>query len=617
MTESIKLLLDALKTASQTDRVDILNELAFAYANVDLAQMKSYCLEAQTLARQLNYQKGLGRSYNNLAIYSGIQGQYSAAKEYAFQALHIYQAIEDQMGMAKSYNNLGLIFKKQLYWGRALDYLHKALRIYETLQDQKCIADVALNIGTLYLIQHDPQQAIDHFHQALEKYNILDNPHQIAMALSNIGKAHITLENWDAALEYHQQAFRYQQEVQNPRGIADTQAAFGFILMKKRDFDTALTYAHQAASFYEEAGLQNALTLANTLLATIYLEKGDIETAENWGQRALENTQTIESIEPLAKVYYTLQAIYHAKGDYKQAYHFLNQLRMQEREISTQERTQQIAEIRVKYETELKEHELEIYKLKNVKLAETINQINTLNRLLVKKDSEKTEVLNIVAHDLRNPLTTILLDADLIHHLVQEEPPNRKHIQQKTQTIIEAAQQMITIIDNLLNTDAIEMGTITISPSKINLDSFLKKKIAQYHSIAINKGIELKYTPTVAPIYLQADSNLLSEVIDNLVSNALKYSYPGTTVTIQTVGEEAHCRIQIQDQGQGLTKDDLSKLFRKFQKLSAKPTAGEHSTGLGLSIVKKLVEAMNGKVWAESEGKNKGSTFIVELPLAT
>jgi len=109
-----------------------------------------------------------------------------------------------------------------------------------------------------------------------------------------------------------------------------------------------------------------------------------------------------------------------------------------------------------------------------------------------------------------------------------------------------------------------------------------------------------------------ADATVLTQVIENLVSNAVKYSPPGRNICVRLLKSPERARCQVRDEGPGLSAEDQKKLFGKFARLSAKPTGGEHSTGLGLSIVKKMVEAMNGKVWCESE-LGKGATFIVEF----
>ena len=115
-------------------------------------------------------------------------------------------------------------------------------------------------------------------------------------------------------------------------------------------------------------------------------------------------------------------------------------------------------------------------------------------------------------------------------------------------------------------------------------------------------------------VLIYADRERILDVLDNLLSNAMKYSYEGATIVINTSLAEDELIIEFKDEGLGLSEEDMKKLFTKFAKLSAIPTAHEKSYGLGLFIVKMLVESHKGKVWAESEGKNFGSSFFISLP---
>jgi len=134
---------------------------------------------------------------------------------------------------------------------------------------------------------------------------------------------------------------------------------------------------------------------------------------------------------------------------------------------------------------------------------------------------------------------------------------------------------------------------------------------AEYSERALAKNIHISYVFPESEIIVMTDSSAFHEVLDNLVSNAIKFSFPASQVLLEVVlTQNNSVRICVKDSGPGLTKEDQSKLFGKFMRLSAQPTGGEHSTGLGLSIVKKLVEAMNGKIWCESEA-GKGATFII------
>ena len=153
---------------------------------------------------------------------------------------------------------------------------------------------------------------------------------------------------------------------------------------------------------------------------------------------------------------------------------------------------------------------------------------------------------------------------------------------------------------------------------KVNLIDLLKSVAEQSNALRKNQTIELN---AELSLVVEGDEEKLREVFENLVSNAVKYSPRGARIEvvgkcIKSKPDSQSCvQIMVKDEGQGLNEDDKQKLFGKFQRLSAKPTAGESSTGLGLYITKQIVDKHNGKIWAESEGAGKGTTFVLELPL--
>jgi signal transduction histidine kinase len=145
---------------------------------------------------------------------------------------------------------------------------------------------------------------------------------------------------------------------------------------------------------------------------------------------------------------------------------------------------------------------------------------------------------------------------------------------------------------------------------KVNLRKIIRdvndNLIDEINRKRINLSVEAE------ELYAKVDPDYAAQVFENLISNAIKFSPPHKDVKVILIKDNGKARAEIIDEGPGLTEDDKKKVFRKFQRLSAKPTGGEQSTGLGLSIVKKYVEAMNGKVWCESE-QGKGANFIVEF----
>lgn len=234
-------------------------------------------------------------------------------------------------------------------------------------------------------------------------------------------------------------------------------------------------------------------------------------------------------------------------------------------------------------------------------------------KALIKLNEEKNEFLGIAAHDLKNPLSGIRTSAEIVLRYFNENEKAGTFMNR----IIESSDQMLDIIMKLLDVNKIESGGYELYCTPTSLD-VLERQIQGYQVRAAQKAIQLSYEFIEASVY--ADVLALQQVFDNLISNAIKYSPEWSKIWVRTFRQvnssrAAVVRIEIQDEGPGLTEDDQTKLFTKFARLSAKPTGQESSTGLGLSIVKRLVEAMNGQVWCESE-HGKGATFIVELPEA-
>lgn len=180
--------------------------------------------------------------------------------------------------------------------------------------------------------------------------------------------------------------------------------------------------------------------------------------------------------------------------------------------------------------------------------------------------------------------------------------------------IIDSSIRLNTMIGKILDVDAIESNRLNLQLEPLNLSVLLKRITESFEKTARQKNITIKTAFTGDPV-IQADALYFTEIIENLLSNALKFSKQERNITVSLNESIAHATICIMDEGPGLTPDDQEKIFQKFQRLSAKPTDGEHSTGLGLSIVKKYTEMMKGRVWYESE-IGKGTTFFLEFQKA-
>lgn len=234
------------------------------------------------------------------------------------------------------------------------------------------------------------------------------------------------------------------------------------------------------------------------------------------------------------------------------------------------------------------------------------------NLQLVQLNNEKNEFLGIVAHDLKNPLTGIMMTVSILRSYYEKMSPD--DMRSQIQRIEDTSKRMHTIITELLDVNAIETGHINISIANVNITAVTKSVLEDFRERAEAKRIKVHFRSEQDSVMVLADAHLIVQVLENIVSNALKYSPSDKNVFVSVTRPENHrVRITVRDEGPGLSPHDKENLFRKFAKLSARPTAGEHSTGLGLSIVKRMVEAMHGTVYCESE-LGQGAAFIVDLP---
>jgi signal transduction histidine kinase len=241
----------------------------------------------------------------------------------------------------------------------------------------------------------------------------------------------------------------------------------------------------------------------------------------------------------------------------------------------------------------------------------SFDKLNQQNQELILLNQDKNEFLAIAAHDLKNPLSGILGLSEGILDSNGEMPP--EDILEFTTMIKDSAERMFLIITNLLDVNMLESGKISVNLKPIDILPILQNNFQDYVDRAKQKKLTLHLISTQSSYLAYVDKDLVYQILDNLVSNAIKYSPENRNIYLKIFEQQEMIRCEIQDEGQGLTPQDQKKLFSKFQRLSAKPTGGEHSTGLGLFIVKKLVEAQHGRVWCESEIA-KGATFIVEFP---
>lgn len=249
--------------------------------------------------------------------------------------------------------------------------------------------------------------------------------------------------------------------------------------------------------------------------------------------------------------------------------------------------------------------------LRTQELAERNQALQEANESLRQLNNEKNELLAIAAHDLKNPVGSMLGMAQILERKLDEWPSEK--VRDRLRGIATLGSRVLNILGNLLDHHALETGNVRLTIEAVPLDRVLSELLDSWQERLEGKRQHCHFT--ITGLSVRADRQALWQILENLLSNAVKYAPQHSRITIVVSREDDQVAIAFSDRGPGIALHEMPLLFRKFSRLSAVPTGGEHATGLGLSIVKRLAEAMGGSVRCESQLGN-GATFIVCLPQA-
>lgn len=246
------------------------------------------------------------------------------------------------------------------------------------------------------------------------------------------------------------------------------------------------------------------------------------------------------------------------------------------------------------------------------KLAEQKSLLEQQYQEVQRLNSLQNTFLGIAAHDLRNPIASIQNIAELLSmpeiHLSDEEKMDFIH------DIHDVARHMGSLLNDLLDVTSIESGKVTLDPIYYSMQKLLEDAVKRNQFLAEPKGTQI-ILEDIPEGTACIDIPRMRQVLDNLLSNAVKYSPPNSVVTVRGIREKEFWRVEVQDQGPGIPPAERDRLFKDFSRLSAQPTGGESSTGLGLSITRRVIEAHHGTIGVDSV-PGKGSTFWFQLPIS-
>ncbi len=676
MTETIdKLEIKAQKAEEKEEQITALNKLAEALIEREPERTRTLAERALTLLAQSepsHFQKE--QTAFALAMLGMAELKFANstnAIEHLTHAKARATEIDDKPLLMRILGALGNANWNIANYSDALRLHHERLTLAETLNDELAIATSLHNIGNAYFKLSELDKALDVYQKSLAIKEKLGNEHEIAMTLMNIGNIYYSIKDLENARAYYEQSLALKQKSgAPPTSLAHTLMNIGNIFYRQKKFAEALHRFEHTKDVLQDspdlllraqilgniasalAGLGNhresleqqlaclalrekidhkqGVIISHNTIGLCYLALGELENAEAHLLKTLElaesyqaKQETVDALNALSKLYKKAKAFEKAL-EYHERYHRAYQ------ETFSEAQAKQLREMQAVYETEQARREAEREKERNLELEKALSEAESQRKLAVEANQIKTQLLSIAAHDLKSPLQSIIGFSGMIKETPQSE---LQTIDTYSTHIESAANRMLLLINEMLKSNEYDIGDMMLNLKLTRVNKILESVVYESQFIA-KKKLQTLLIEHTEEISLLLDENRIREVLENLISNAVKYSPKEKTIRLSVkklpikssrhrratdVVEDVHevVRLAIKDEGQGLTERDMTKLFGRFQRLSARPTAEETSTGLGLFIVKKIVDLHSGSVWAESEGKGKGTTFFVELPIRT
>lgn len=447
----------------------------------------------------------------------------------------------------------------------------------------------------------------------------------------NIGTIHKNLGEYDSAFFYYDMAWSNDTIKNGSHAYILNRKAQTYFLLGQ--YDSAFANVSESLIIYEAVGNKGGIILAlNTLMELQYkLEQFD-ESIKS-GKRALNIALQMEYYpKEILKTCTILIAINERQSKHDNLYDFqkiyskiyaklygpdINQQMLDEQinlELRNMElETSILRERQQLLETKAKTQRITLYVilLALASVSISLALLYKKNKKLDQLNEEKSNMVQIASHDLKSPINSakglisiINLSGDKNYTIEQQEAINKLDL---------VMSRMSNMVKRFLNVEMLDTGNLALNYTRIDVQKTLIQIVNAKRIVALKKDIEIIFLNEIESILINVDKDYFIEVLENLLSNAIKFSPKNRKIHIGLNEMEDHkIRISIKDEGQGISKQDRSKLFQKFQKLSARPTAGESSSGLGLAIVKQFTEAMGGKVWCESK-EDEGATFFLEF----
>lgn len=558
---------------------------------------------------------------------------------------HKYAEVLLRRGRSKAHEGL---------FGEAVALYFSALRGYQQHNDSTQTGYTLCDVGIAYAYNDELEQAESYMRKSLSIFTALDHEKGQADLLNNIGSVLDMTGRTDSALVYYEKSLAIKERTGNLKGVLNGLINVGVVYLDQNELDKAWQNFVQAGKIADQLNDAEGAYAANFNKGLVLEKKGQFRAAIARVEQACENAENADMDFRLHEGLWRLSHLYHKAGDHAAAYQQLQDYITLGDSISVKENRQQMAELDARYQSELKEQQIDLLDksraLQQSQLEQRQQVVVLLAAMLLlslllggavflyhrsrqkqrqlaqdyllkmqQAEAERLQELNQVksrffaniAHEFRTPLTLIAAPAQQI----QGEAENAK-IRKNASLINSSAARLLVLVNQLLDLSKLESGVVQLQTQPGDLAAFVKGITSSFESLATERRVRLMYESTCREAMTDIDPGRTDKIFVNLLSNAFKFTPSGGCITVSfqlsiTDDGQQMAVITVRDTGPGILPENLAHVFSRFYQ-AADTGAG---TGIGLALVKELVTLHQGSIQAASE-PGKGAAFTVQLPVA-
>jgi signal transduction histidine kinase/Flp pilus assembly protein TadD len=607
-----------------------------------------YLNRGLSIAKEYDDYNGMLKSLNSLGLYTYFKKDYKKALVLYKDALLIVDKVSNLELVIMLYNNIAMLHKSIGEHDLAIEYYHKAIIICEEINNTKGSGIVCSNLGLLYEKQEKYQLALEYLFKSLEIRQSRNNLKGEAIVLNNLGVIYEGMGQNEKALEYYNLSLKIKKQLNHESGIAKIYNNIGIIYKNLNMLDSAHFYYNKSLKINRKLNNRTGISHNYTNIGILYKLEQNFESAIQYFNDAADIAEEDNDIQELIRIYKGLFGSFNSIGNYKNAFEYSHKYQVVYDSIYNLNSKKYIEEVEGKYQNLKKEKENQallsenlikdeqlrrqviiglliillaililvvlfvviksksklerVNKLlsnKNVKIKDQRKKLIIANQKLIKLGLFKENLTNMIAHDLKNPLNSIINITSL------------ENMKNKEEFIQQAGRQMLNLVTNMLDVYKSEQADLEIKKRTEDLLKTITQALEEVHFLVKHKSLEVKLCDS--NFIVQIDKEIIKRVFVNLFTNAIKFSPQKGVITIKCNVEKNELRIAIVNQGVGISQKNQEMIFELYKQTQILNSGSTRSTGLGLTFCKMAVEAHGGKIGVISEAES-GVEFWFTLP---